>query len=387
MTRNLKTTFLAAAMMVAILLAAVALGPAAVLAQEEGDARADLLAYEQNTIDIATTVGNSVVAIGVTVQGEQALPEGIPEQFRQFFQQPQRGSGSAFVVNEQGQLITTLHVVSAALQDNTAQLRQGASITVNFPQSDEDLPATVVGVNPDYDLALLELEDPSTLPEGARPIPFAAMDSTQVGQKAIAIGNPFRLQSTVTVGIVSAIERERPGAFGLEIPFVQTDAAINPGNSGGPLLNSRGELIGVNNAILTPSGGFAGVGFAVPASLVEESLAGLQEGGVSGLVGALRDPSRPVIGIQAALSVSDYPDTLRSQLTLPEQGAVVTSVQADSPAAEAGLRGVQVSADTQGDACLPVTCRLRARTGPTRPPTTRTWGPARPPSPSEGGTA
>ena len=169
-----------------------------------------------------------------------------------------------------------------------------------------------------------------------------------MGEKAIAIGNPFRLQSTVTAGIVSAIERERPGAYGIDIPFVQTDAAINPGNSGGPLINSRGELIGVNNAILTPSGGFAGVGFAVPASLVEDSLPALREGGVSGLVGALDDPDRPVLGIEAALSVSDYPQTLRNQLRLPEDGVVVTGVQAGSPAAEAGLRGPQFTASFQG---------------------------------------
>lgn len=347
MTRQHRFSMWMATAIGALLAAAMVLGPGAALAQT-GDAQSELLAYERNTVEVASTVGNSVVAVVVTVQGEQGLPEGIPEQFRQSFQRPQQGAGSAFVVNEQGQLITNLHVIAAALQDNSAEIRDGASITVIFPQLAEDLPVRVVGVNPDYDLALLELENADDMPEGAAPIPFGAMDSTQVGQKAIAIGNPFRLQSTVTVGIVSAIERERPGAFGLEIPFVQTDAAINPGNSGGPLLNSRGELIGVNNAILTPSGGFAGVGFAVPASLVQESLPALQEGGVSGLVGALRDPNRPVIGIQAGLSVSDYPSTLRNQLTLPDQGAVVTSVEAGSPAAEAGLRSPQFTASFQG---------------------------------------
>lgn len=351
MTRFMRISAGLAAAMAAVLLAAVLLAPPAALAQgSDSSAQNELLADERNTIQIAADFGSSVVAVVVTVQGELTLPEGIPDQFRQFFEQREfrQGAGSGFVVNDEGQIITNLHVIAAALQEESAMVSENASITVNFPDMDDDLDVTVVGVNPDYDLALLELADPSTMPDAARPIPFAAPDSTQVGQKAIAIGNPFRLQSTVTTGIVSAIERERPGAYGLEIPFVQTDAAINPGNSGGPLLNSRGELIGVNNAILTPSGAFAGVGFAVPAALVQASMPGLQEGGVSGLFGALTDPNRPVLGIEAALSISDYPSTLRSQLTLPEQGAVVTSVQADSPAAEAGLRGPQFTASFQG---------------------------------------
>lgn len=347
MTRNVRITLLAIATVAAIALAAAVVAPGPVLAQ---DGHADLLAYEQNTIDVAAQYGDSVVAIIVTVQGEAALPEGVPQQFRQFFQERrfQQGAGSGFVVNDEGQIITNLHVVQSALQQGSAEILENASITVNFPSVEDDLPVTVVGVNPDYDLALLELEDASQMPNAAEPIPFAPADSTQVGEKAIAIGNPFRLQSTVTVGIVSAIERERPGAFGLEIPFVQTDAAINPGNSGGPLLNSRGELIGVNNAILTPSGGFAGVGFAVPASLVQDSLEDLREGGVSGLVGALDDPNRPVLGVASALSVEDYPQTLRNELTLPDAGAVVTAVTAGSPAAEAGLRGPQFTASVQG---------------------------------------
>jgi S1-C subfamily serine protease len=351
MRRNVRISLLALATAVAIALAAVLVAPGAALAQDDQqDARTDLLEYEQNTIDIAADIGDSVVAIIVTVEGEAAIPEGVPQQYRQFFQERQfrQGAGSGFVVNDEGQILTNLHVVQSALEQGEATMLDNATITVNFPDVAEDLPVRVVGVNPDYDLALLELEDPDQMPEGALAIPFAEPETTQVGEKAIAIGNPFRLQSTVTHGIVSAIERERPGAYGLDIPFVQTDAAINPGNSGGPLLNSRGEVIGVNNAILTPSGGFAGVGFAVPVSLVQESLAGLQEGGVSGLVGALDDPNRPVLGIAAALSVDDYPQALRNELRLPDAGAVVTGVTAGSPAAEAGLQSPKFTASFQG---------------------------------------
>ena len=371
MNRRMRTTTWLAAIVMAIVLAAVALGPSAVLAQD-GDAngqpeqaqqeqteqeqraqdqeQADWLAYEQNTIDIVERYGDSVVAILVAVQGQPVAPQNVPEQYRQFFEQPrpQQGSGSGFVVNEDGQIITNVHVVAQALQEGSVELVENASIGVKFASLEEPLPATVVGINPDYDLALLELEDPDALPDTAQPIPVASEDTIVVGQKAIAIGSPFRLQSTVTVGIISAIERERPGAYGIDIPFVQTDAAINPGNSGGPLLNSRGELIGVNNAILTPSGAFAGVGFAVPAVLVEESLVALAAGGVSGLVGALDDPDRPVLGVMAALSIADYPSTLRTELSLPEQGAVITGVQAGSPAAEAGIRGPQFTASYQG---------------------------------------
>ena len=349
MSRSIRWISMIVLAAAAVAVAPQLFAPAPVLAQN-GTPSGDLLAYEQNTVDVADRIGDSVVAVIVTVEGETMVPEGVPEQFRQFFDRREfrQGAGSGFVVNDEGQMITNLHVVAQALEQGTADIRENATVMVNFPTVEEDLPVDVVGVNPDYDLALLELQDPSRLPDTAAAIPFAPMDATRVGEKAIAIGNPFRLQSTVTAGIVSAIERERPGAYGLEIPFLQTDAAINPGNSGGPLLNSRGELIGVNNAILTPSGGFAGVGFAVPASLVEESLPGLQEGGVSGLVGALDDPNRPVLGVQAALSVADYPQTLRRELTLPDAGVVITGVQAGSPAAEAGLRSPQFTASFQG---------------------------------------
>ena len=349
MSRPLRWLTLIVLASAAVALVPQIVAPGAVFAQD-GASSGDLLAYEQNTVDVAERIGDSVVAVIVTVEGQATIPEGVPDQFRQFFERREfrQGAGSGFVVNDEGQMITNLHVVAAALEQGSADIRENATVMVNFPTVEEDLPVNVVGVNPDYDLALLELQDPDRLPEAAEAIPYAPMDSTRVGEKAIAIGNPFRLQSTVTVGIVSAIERERPGAYGLEIPFLQTDAAINPGNSGGPLINSRGELIGVNNAILTPSGGFAGVGFAVPASLVEDSLPALQEGGVSGLVGALDDPNRPVLGIQAALSVADYPQTLRRELTLPEAGVVVTGVQAGSPAAEAGLRSPQFTASFQG---------------------------------------
>lgn len=143
------------------------------------------------------------------------------------------------------------------------------------------------------------------------------------------------------MGIVSAIEREQPGLVGIEIPFIQSDAAINPGNSGGPLFNASGEVIGINNAILSSTmgpGAFVGVGFAVPVNLLKESMEGLMAGGLSGVAAALVEmPHRPRLGLTAALNVEDFPPELRSALQLPEHGVAIGEVAPDGPADRAGL--------------------------------------------------
>ena len=129
-----------------------------------------------------------------------------------------------------------------------------------------------MGVNPSFDLALLQAIDESQLPDAA-PLVIGDSNALAVGQKTIAIGNPFGLASTVTSGIVSALERFVPTIGEVPVPMIQTDAAINPGNSGGPLLDSAGRLIGINTAIINPqSRSFAGLGFAVPSNLLAESL-------------------------------------------------------------------------------------------------------------------
>ncbi len=324
------------------------------------DASRALIEDERNTIDIVDTYGPSVVAITVTAQGRSMAPEdileNIPEPFRDFFgprlqpgvPRPQRSAGSGFVI-EGGLIVTNLHVVQAALRPNAVALADGATIAVRFPGADEALPVRVVGANPDIDVALLELEDPATLPADVLPIPVANSDEVRVGQKVVAIGNPFGLASTVTTGIVSAIERDRPGFAGIDIPFVQTDAAINPGNSGGPLLDSTGRLIGINNAIISPSGGFAGIGFAVPSNLLVENFAALRAGGLSGFAAERSDPDRPLIGIVGGLTVDDYPDMVRDSLGLPPAGVVVTAVSDGSPAMDAGLRGPRFTVGMAGE--------------------------------------
>ncbi len=347
-------------------------GTSAVTAQEQTGGQASqqsdpegLLQYEQNTIDVVERVGPSVVAVNVEAQGEPVTSPGtpfgdipedqIPPQLRDFFRQfqdqqqgqgqtpqPQEGSGSGFVIDDAGRMITNYHVVRAALQEGSVNLTEGSSVSVTFPGNDEEYPARVVGANALYDLALLELEDSANLPQNAAPIPIANSDNVAVGQKAIAIGNPFSLDFTVTTGVVSAISRNAPSVGQVNVPYVQTDAAINPGNSGGPLLNSNGELIGINTSILSGGGGFVGtpgnigIGFAVPSNLLQSSLARLEEGGFVDL------QSRARLGIQI-LGISDLPEQVRNNLDLPENGVIVQRVEPGGAAAEAGLQGSETA--------------------------------------------
>jgi serine protease Do len=356
------------ALAVALLTAYGILGILPASAQGGFDERGALLQDEQNTIEIVERYGNSVVAVNVEVRGTRVDPfedffEGLPrqfrEQFREFFRMPQlpqprqQGTGSGFVIDDGGRIITNYHVVASALQPRSVELREGATIEVVFPNDDVAKDVRVVGANPDYDLALLELVDANSMPEGVIPIPLARSADVRVGQKAIAIGNPFGLQSTVTTGIVSAVGRELPSIGRVEIPMIQTDAAINPGNSGGPLLNSRGELIGINTAIvpgLSVQGqrGFLGIGFAVPSDLLAESLANLELGGLSSFAAA-RDAitERPRIGIQIG-ALGTYPEAVRRHLNLPAEGVMVIRVEPNSPAAEAGLRGAEFTVTAEG---------------------------------------
>jgi S1-C subfamily serine protease len=308
-----------------------------------------LLADEQNTIDVVRTYGDSVVAINVEVQGRTVNPfENIPEQnlppfFRQFIQpqqlQPQQSSGSGFVIDEAGQILTNYHVVQGALEDGSTDLAEGASVTVTFPsRTGDQLPVRVVGASALYDLALLELENPEDLPDAVTPIELGDSSTLQVGQKTIAIGNPFGFEFTVTTGIVSALGRNLPGIGEVsDIPLVQTDAAINPGNSGGPLLDSQGRLIGVNTAIIpqvsaTGNRSWLGIGFAIPSEVVQAALPQLQEGGVAST------ESRPRLGIRIQ-DLAAYPSEIRQRLNLPAEGVGVIEVQPGSSAEAAGLQG------------------------------------------------
>ncbi|MGE0715808.1 MAG: S1C family serine protease, partial [Alphaproteobacteria bacterium] len=226
------------------------------------------------------------------------------------------GAGTGFVWDGAGHVVTNFHVVENARRVRV-RIFNGTAID-----------GRVVGTAPDYDLAVVRLAD---TPYGLRPIPIGSSTELKVGQSTYAIGNPFGLARTLTTGVVSALDRRLPTASHREITgVIQTDAAINPGNSGGPLLDSAGRLIGVNTAIISESGGAAGIGFAVPVDTVNRVVPALIRDG--------RVP-RPGIGI-SALPEDAVPE-------LP--GIAIERVYPGSPAAIAGLRGGDRRSGATGD--------------------------------------
>jgi S1-C subfamily serine protease len=220
-----------------------------------------------------------------------------------------RGAGSGFIWNTGGLVVTNFHVIAGA---------DKLTVTLN----DEDYPAEVVGIAPERDLAVLRL---TTLPENLSVLPLGDSSELSVGRKVLAIGNPFGLDTTLTVGVVSALDREIKSPSNRRIRgVIQTDAAINPGNSGGPLLNSLGQLIGVNTAIYSPSGGSAGIGFAIPVNMLKEVVPQLI---------AYGKILRPILGVELA---SDQ-WTRRYGI----EGVAIVRVLRGLPAAESGLVGAR----------------------------------------------
>jgi S1-C subfamily serine protease len=221
------------------------------------------------------------------------------------------GSGSGFVWDRKGHVVTNWHVI-----------RKARALTVTL-QSQKTYEARVVGTEPRKDIAVLHIAaDPAELKPIKLPQPGTPI---AVGQKVIAIGNPFGLDHTLTVGVVSALGREVEGAGGVTIRgMIQTDAAINPGNSGGPLLDSSGRLIGMNTVIFSRSGAWAGIGFAVPVNTIARVVPQLITRGKVEQVG---------LGIRI-----DPQGRLEARLGI--RGVIVIAVTEGSPAAEAGLRGI-----------------------------------------------
>ncbi|HGY08851.1 MAG TPA: PDZ domain-containing protein [Oceanithermus profundus] len=292
-----------------------------------------LLENERNTVEIVETFGDGVVYVSVASAAKVVRPNLPPgfEDFAPFFapyvQPPKRGTGSGFVIDEEGYILTNFHVVEGAEE-----------IHVKFHEDPEPYPAKLVGSVPPLDLALLKVSVPDK--GKLHPIPLGDSDRLKVGQKAIAIGNPFGLEFTVTEGIVSAI-RTNPGAENSLIPrLIQTDAAINPGNSGGPLLNSRGEVIGINAAIINPNGipQFAGIGFAIPINLVKRYLPDMRAGKTVSAEEVVKN--NPRLGV-TVMPAQIYPERVRERYRIPDHGLVVQEVEKNSPAAEAGLKGAE----------------------------------------------
>jgi S1-C subfamily serine protease len=223
-------------------------------------------------------------------------------------QEVPRGTGTGFVWDAEGHIVSNFHVV------------QGAS-TLRVTLADQNsYDATLVGAFPDRDLAVLKISAPK---EKLPPIAIGSSRDLQVGQRVYAIGNPFGLDQTLTTGIISALNREIESFNSRTIRgVIQTDAAINPGNSGGPLLDSAGRLLGVNTQIASPSGASAGIGFAIPVDEVNRIVPRL-----------IRDGRF----VRPALGVSSAPAQLQRALNLPK-GVAIVQVGAGSPAARAGLQ-------------------------------------------------
>ena len=234
----------------------------------------------------------------------------------------QTGTGSGLVWDKQGRIVTNFHVIQNAGQ-------QGGGIRVVMPDRKE-YDASIVGVAPDYDLAVIQIAAPK---EEFQPIKVGRSEDLAVGQKVFAIGNPFGLSHTLTKGIISAVDRTIESPTGVPILHaIQTDAAINPGNSGGPLLDKEGRLIGVNQSITTPSGGNVGIGFAIPVDTVNAKVTELiQRGRV----------------LTPDLGVKLYDEaTLRREGPRWAKGVMVESVTPNGPAAQANLRGIQIDPKT-----------------------------------------
>jgi S1-C subfamily serine protease len=273
------------------------------------EARGNLADFERLTTEIFARVAPSVVQIVGTSSSGVISSEGEEGAVQ---------SGTGFVWDRAGHIVTNNHVV------------HGVSTIVAGFSSGEVVRAKVVGTAPNYDLAVIRVSGVRRLPP---PIAVGSSSDLKVGQAAFAIGNPFGLDQSLTTGVISALKRRLPTSGGREVTnVIQTDAAINPGNSGGPLLDSAGRLIGVNTAIYSPSGAYAGIGFAIPVDVVNRV--------VPQLIRTGRVPT-PGIGIVAASEAAST--------RLGIEGIIIIRTMSDSPAERAGLRGVNPNTGALGD--------------------------------------
>jgi serine protease Do len=317
--------------------------------------------------EVAKSVKPSVVSINSLVErravaqrgGGRGFPQGLPPEFERFFGpgfgmpelDPQEetagadgmvqlGLGSGVIVRQDGYILTNNHVVA-----NAAELEV-------YLSDDTKYVAKVVGTDPRTDLAVLKIDA-----VGLIATPIGDSSKVEVGDWAIAIGSPFGLAQTVTAGIISATKRTDQGITPYD-DFIQTDAAINPGNSGGPLLNLRGEIIGINTAIASRGGGYNGVCFAVPSNTASRVLSDLITNGTV---------SRGFIGVRPAAMSPE----IAKQLGLPTdlKGALVETVTKGMPADKAGIRAMDVIVEIDGNA-IKSDSAMRRAIGETKPGTT-----------------
>ena len=310
-------------LVVAALMGATAMGTLAPVLSSP--AIASVAQLQTDYADLVAKVAPAVVLIEVTKKAEiqpangQAIPPGSP--FEHFFEQfglpgmpggqggpapEMSGVGTGFVINADGKIVTNAHVVEGA-DKVTVTLADGRKVD-----------AKVIGSDPATDIALIQA-DAKDLPT----VSFGSSDTLRVGEGVVAIGSPFGLGNTVTSGIVSALGRDiRSGPFD---NYIQTDAAINKGNSGGPLFNASGDVVGINTAIFSPTGGSVGIGFAVPADTAQRVIADLEGDG---------KVERGWLGVH----IQPVSDDIAAALGMDKaSGVLITEVTSDTPAAKAGL--------------------------------------------------
>jgi len=258
---------------------------------------------EKNNITVYEKVADGVVNVTGTAMQMDFFFNAFPTQ----------GSGSGSIIDTKGHILTNHHVVANA-QKLEVTLADGSK-----------WPAKLVGSDPDNDLAVIKIEVPK---EKLKVISMGDSKSLRIGQKVLAIGNPFGLQRTLTTGIVSSLGRTIRSEVGTLIEdVIQTDAAINPGNSGGPLLNSEGEIVGINSAIISPTGGSVGIGFAIPVNTAKKVVPELISKGYV---------TYPYIGATVQSLIPEMAKYLKLKI---ERGAMISEVVKGGPADKAGLKG------------------------------------------------
>ncbi len=271
---------------------------------------------EQNSIDVYKTISPGVAFINTTSVSQDWFGN----------EQEGKGNGSGSVIDSNGHILTNYHVIEGS-----------PKLTVSFG-GDKLYPARVIGGDPDTDLAVIKIEPPA----GMTVVPLGDSDKLSVGQKVLAIGNPFGLDRTLTTGVISGLQRPIRARNNRPIDAaIQTDASINPGNSGGPLLDKFGRMIGINSQILSPAGGSVGVGFAVPVNTAKRVIPQLIQFG---------EVRRPKLGATLP-SVADF--VARGYRLPVEQGLLVYQTQPNASADRAGLRGIS-STGNIGDIILSV---------------------------------
>ena len=261
---------------------------------------------EQNSIDVYKTISPGVAFINTTSVSQDWFGN----------EQEGKGNGSGSVIDSNGHILTNYHVIEGSQK-----------LTVSFG-GEKQYPARVIGGDPDTDLAIIKIEPPA----GMTIVPLGDSDKLSVGQKVLAIGNPFGLDRTLTTGVISGLQRPIRARNNRPIDAaIQTDASINPGNSGGPLLDKYGKMIGINSQILSPAGGSVGVGFAVPVNTAKRIIPQLLQFG---------EVRRPKLGATLP-SVSEL--AARGYRLPVEQGLLVYQTQPNASADRAGLRGISTN--------------------------------------------